>query len=160
MATHSSILAWEIPWTEEPCGKRVRLDLPSKQQQHAHLIHLASEITVQKLRCDSGDIQQRPFSFNPSYKISRLTCGTWLIAHSKVICQLSAPATCLHAHSKVKGKKYVLFFFFMFRLDFKNKIGELLFNVSKLIFQIQLQHCQWGGDKQDGIFICIALPLL
>ena len=20
MATHSSILAWEIPWTEEPCG--------------------------------------------------------------------------------------------------------------------------------------------
>ena len=160
MATHSSILAWEIPWTEEPCGKRVRLDLPSKQQQHAHLIHLASEITVQKLRCDSGDIQQRPFSFNPSYKISRLTCGTWLIAHSKVICQLSAPATCLHAHSKVKGKKYVLFFFFMFRLDFKNKIGQLLFNVSKLIFQIQLQHSQWGGDKQDGIFICIALPLL
>ena len=20
MATHSSILAWRIPWTEEPCG--------------------------------------------------------------------------------------------------------------------------------------------
>ena len=20
MATHSSILTWEIPWTEEPCG--------------------------------------------------------------------------------------------------------------------------------------------
>ena len=20
MATHSSILAWEIPWTEQPCG--------------------------------------------------------------------------------------------------------------------------------------------
>ena len=20
MATHSSILAWKIPWTEEPCG--------------------------------------------------------------------------------------------------------------------------------------------
>ena len=32
----------------------------------------------------------------------------------------------------------VFFFFFMFRLDFKNKIGELLFSVSKLIFQIQL----------------------
>ena len=32
MATYSSILAWEIPWTEEPCGlqskemQRVRLD--------------------------------------------------------------------------------------------------------------------------------------
>ena len=36
MATHSSILAWEIPWTEEPGGlqsmgsKRVERDLASK----------------------------------------------------------------------------------------------------------------------------------
>ena len=26
MATHSSILAWRIPWTEEPGGQRVRHD--------------------------------------------------------------------------------------------------------------------------------------
>ena len=38
-ATHSSILAWETPWTEEPGGlqsmghKRVRHDLATKQQQ-------------------------------------------------------------------------------------------------------------------------------
>jgi len=39
MTTHSSILAWEIPWTEEPGGlyspwggKRVRHDLRTKQQ--------------------------------------------------------------------------------------------------------------------------------
>ena len=33
MATHSSILVWEIPWTEEPWGcKRVRYDLVTKQQ--------------------------------------------------------------------------------------------------------------------------------
>ena len=38
MATHSSILTWEIPWTEEPGGlqfmgsQRVRRDLASKQQ--------------------------------------------------------------------------------------------------------------------------------
>ena len=37
MATHSSILAWEIPWTEEPGGlqsmgsQRVRQDLATKQ---------------------------------------------------------------------------------------------------------------------------------
>ena len=37
MATHSSILAWEIPWTEEPGAllfmgsKRVGLDLVAKQ---------------------------------------------------------------------------------------------------------------------------------
>ena len=39
MATHSSILAWEIPWTEEPGSlqsigsHRVRHDLVTKQQQ-------------------------------------------------------------------------------------------------------------------------------
>ena len=37
MAIHSSILAWEIPWTEEPGGpqsmglQRVRHDLATKQ---------------------------------------------------------------------------------------------------------------------------------
>ena len=39
MATHSSILAWEISWTEEPGGlwvcKRGRHDLETKQQ-HRH----------------------------------------------------------------------------------------------------------------------------
>ena len=40
MATHSSILAWEIPWTEEPGGlqflglQRVRHDLATKQQMN------------------------------------------------------------------------------------------------------------------------------
>ena len=40
MATHSSILAWEIPWTEEPGGlqstgsQRVRHDLEMKQQKY------------------------------------------------------------------------------------------------------------------------------
>ena len=40
MATHSSILAWEIPWTEEPGrllspwgGKRVGHDLANKQEE-------------------------------------------------------------------------------------------------------------------------------
>ena len=39
MATHSSILAWEISWTEEPGGlqfmelQRVRHDLATKQQR-------------------------------------------------------------------------------------------------------------------------------
>ena len=40
MATHSSLLSWEIPWTEEPgrgpspwgC-KRIKHDLVTKQQQ-------------------------------------------------------------------------------------------------------------------------------
>ena len=38
MATHLSILAWDIPWTDEPGGlqsmgsQRVRHDLATKQQ--------------------------------------------------------------------------------------------------------------------------------
>ena len=40
MATHSSILAWKIPWTEDPGGlqsmgsQRVGHDLGTKQQQN------------------------------------------------------------------------------------------------------------------------------
>ena len=39
MATHSSILAWEIPWTEEPGGlqsmelQKNQRDLATKQQR-------------------------------------------------------------------------------------------------------------------------------
>ena len=39
MATHSSILAWKIPWTDEPGGlqsmglQRVKHDLVTQQQQ-------------------------------------------------------------------------------------------------------------------------------
>ena len=41
-ATHSSILAWKIPWTEEPCGlqsmgsQRVRHDWATPHPQHTH----------------------------------------------------------------------------------------------------------------------------
>ena len=47
VASHSSILAWEIPWTEEPGGlqfmgsQRVGHNLATKQQQihtHAHCV--------------------------------------------------------------------------------------------------------------------------
>ena len=44
MATHSSMLAWETPWTEEPGGlssmgsQRVELNLATKkQQQHGQI---------------------------------------------------------------------------------------------------------------------------
>ena len=36
MATHSSIAAWEFPWTEEP-AKGVRHDLATKQKQNRPL---------------------------------------------------------------------------------------------------------------------------
>ena len=36
MATHSSILAWRIPWTEEPGGPRPRGHKESDTMEHAH----------------------------------------------------------------------------------------------------------------------------
>ena len=46
MATYFNILAWEIPWTEEPgratvhgVTKRVRQDLMTKQQQQRIILH-------------------------------------------------------------------------------------------------------------------------
>ena len=45
METHSSILAWEIPWTEEPGrlqsmrSQRVRHNLVTKQQQEQEARH-------------------------------------------------------------------------------------------------------------------------
>ena len=32
MATHSSILAWRIPWTQEPCGLQSMVSLKSQTQ--------------------------------------------------------------------------------------------------------------------------------
>ena len=48
MATHSSILAWKIPWTEKPVGlqsmmlQRIRHDLATKHQQCSFLPNLMS----------------------------------------------------------------------------------------------------------------------
>ena len=52
MATHSSILAWEIPWTEEPGRplqaisplghKRVGCNLVTRQQQEGNYALLSS----------------------------------------------------------------------------------------------------------------------
>ena len=49
MATHKSIVAWEIPWTEEPGGlqsdgaKRAGHDLVTKQQ---HIQSVAAVLTL------------------------------------------------------------------------------------------------------------------
>ena len=53
MATHSSILAWEIPWTGEPVGlqsrglQRVRHDLATKQQQMVTHRNIYTCVSVQ-----------------------------------------------------------------------------------------------------------------
>ena len=43
MTTHSSVLAWRIPWTEEPARMRSRthkqLDMTEHTCTHAYLLH-------------------------------------------------------------------------------------------------------------------------
>ena len=68
MATHSSILAWRIPWTEESGGlqsmrvaKRVRHDLVSKQQQrHREVSYLSPRQPV------SSPARTQPWEVSPS----------------------------------------------------------------------------------------------
>ena len=58
MATHSSIFAWEIPWTEEPRGpQRLRHDGANTQQpqnQSAHTVSLAHWMTLRRCVCFLG----------------------------------------------------------------------------------------------------------
>ena len=62
MATHSSILAWEIPWTEEPCGiqsQRVEYDLATKKQFHLEVsISLYQVLIIKDTGDDKGRILQ------------------------------------------------------------------------------------------------------
>ena len=37
MATHSSILAWRIPWTEEPCGQGCKESDTTEATEHTHM---------------------------------------------------------------------------------------------------------------------------
>ena len=58
MATHSSILAWRIPWTEEPGGlqsmglQKVRQDLVTKQNKEIHFsIYQVGEDVLENIQC-------------------------------------------------------------------------------------------------------------
>ena len=54
MATHSSILAWRIPWTEEPGGlqamgsQRVGHDCATNTHTHTHALTQLIRVVVQQ----------------------------------------------------------------------------------------------------------------
>ena len=105
MATHSNILAWEMPWTEEPGGlqstgsQRTRPDLETKQQRVNVGLHLipqadgndAPEVKT-RLRLRAADTErghasdtrrtvplcrlpERPALPRPSASTSEVSCG-------------------------------------------------------------------------------------
>ena len=69
MATHSSILALEIPWTEKPGGyspwdhKRMRHDLGTNQQQSKYkwkplTNHISKFLTTAQVYCPGSAVLQ------------------------------------------------------------------------------------------------------
>ena len=59
MATHSSILAWEIPWTEEP-GRSQSMRLQSDMTEHTHLPYafINQKRTIVSLTAFSVDVNR------------------------------------------------------------------------------------------------------
>ena len=47
MATHSSILAWEIPWTEEPGGLQRAHGVTESNTTESLSLHFTSENVIQ-----------------------------------------------------------------------------------------------------------------
>ena len=60
MATHSSTLAWRIPWTEEPCGAAVHRVAQSQTPQPSH----QTTTILNYLRC-------KDFRVDPKQKLAR-----------------------------------------------------------------------------------------
>ena len=48
MATHSSILAWKIPWTEEPGGLQSMGSQESDATEHTYRLFMYSKIHMSK----------------------------------------------------------------------------------------------------------------
>ena len=75
MATHSSILAWRIPWTEEPGmgSQRVGRDWATKQQQQQLLFAILSWTLLMHCACyliGTSCLQYYYSPSNPLYPIS------------------------------------------------------------------------------------------
>ena len=72
MTTHPGILAWEIPWTEEPgslWGHRVGHNLATKQQKTESLYssYICKKQSVSSMRASN-------FTLNEHYDIIKVTC--------------------------------------------------------------------------------------
>ena len=64
MTTHASILAWKIPWTEEPGGLQSTRLKQLKRLSSSSTVNLASQATlvVKNLPASAGDIRMQVLS--------------------------------------------------------------------------------------------------
>ena len=66
MATHSSILAWRIPWTEEPGGLQQGVSKESEMTE-ATLAHMYTGILSLQLKEAKGEGEKKSF---PKFPVS------------------------------------------------------------------------------------------
>ena len=68
MATRSSILAWEIPWTEEPRGLHQwghkQLDMTATKQQQQQPVLLLACLSLYVAQFSQTDIRSVPIQFS------------------------------------------------------------------------------------------------
>ena len=94
METHSSILAWEIPWTEESCGlqsmgsQRVRHDCMTKQQHPAKKsATISQQCLLSSTTCQLSGNGFSTLSFHhlittiPLTQVSKLSPALYLPVH-------------------------------------------------------------------------------
>ena len=126
MATHSSILAWRIPWTEEPCGPQ---SLGSQRVGHdwSDLAAAAAGPTTTRTRCwRPGSLGSRAsirtLNFSESFWGSSLGLENSLILHSvldqrvKDAWRRSLAATVSHWEDHHSGGLILFFYRFNIRL--------------------------------------------
>ena len=74
MATHCSILAWRIPWTEEPGGLQSmgsqELDMTWRPKHHRHRLH-SKQYSVERMGQMHGDCRVPEESFSEVSSVSR-----------------------------------------------------------------------------------------
>ena len=106
MATHSSILVWEIPWTEDPGGlqsmgsQRVANDLMTKQSERA----FKSEITK-----DGKHWTSQSSKLHPSTEVSGSTVPSLTHTGSSLPCSSvpASPVTKRNPACKISNSIYI-----------------------------------------------------
>ena len=84
MATHSSILAWRIPWTEEPGGlqsigsERVRHDQETNTHTHTRVLDFL-HLTLKTLPCTVMYGAHVMFTLFPALHLSGIVAWPWSV---------------------------------------------------------------------------------
>ena len=113
MATDSSILAWEIPWTEEPGGlqsmglPRVRHDLVTSMCTHHEIIITASLVNI--IICYRYKIKELSKKYFSCDENSGFTCNSFHIWHTAVVIILILYIYILSSYLSYKWKFVVPF---------------------------------------------------